>query len=99
MLEHIVHVCTNIMVHLDEHKLILWLILMNTSFYQTGNRKNHSCETQLITVVNDWTTILDVGGQVDTFILDFEKAFDTPPHELLKCKRHGYGMQKNFSMD
>ena len=23
---------------------------------------------------------------VDTFILDFEKAFDTPPHELLKSK-------------
>ena len=25
-------------------------------------------------------------GQVDTFILDFEKAFDTPRHELLKSK-------------
>ena len=23
--------------------------------------------------------------------MDFEKAFDTPPHELLKCK-HGYGI-------
>ena len=32
------------------------------------------------------------GGQVDTFILDFEKAFDTPPHELLKCKLYGYGI-------
>ena len=31
-------------------------------------------------------------GQVDTFILDFEKAFDTPPHEPLKCKLHGYGI-------
>ena len=28
--------------------------------------------------------ILDNGGQVDTFILDFEKAFDTPSNELLK---------------
>ena len=27
-----------------------------------------------------------------TFILDFEKAFDTPPDELLKCKLHGYGI-------
>ena len=34
---------------------------------------------------------MDAGGQVDTFILDF-KAFDTPPHELLKCKLHGCGM-------
>ena len=32
---------------------------------------------------------MDNGGQVDTFILDFEKAFDTPPHELLKCKLYG----------
>ena len=28
-----------------------------------------------------------------TFILDFEKAFDTPPHELLKCKLFGYGIR------
>ena len=30
---------------------------------------------------DDWAKILDNGGQVDTFILDFEKTFDTPPHE------------------
>ena len=35
---------------------------------------------------------MDKGGQVDTFILDFEKAFDTLPHELLKCKLYGYGI-------
>ena len=31
-------------------------------------------------------------ADLDTFILDFEKAFDTPPHELLKCKLYGYGI-------
>ena len=82
MLEHIV--CTNIIAHLDEHKLL--------SDRQHAFRKNLSCETQLITVINDWAKILDAGGQVDTFILDFEKAFDTPPHKLLKCKLHGYGI-------
>ena len=72
------------MAHLDEHKLL--------SDRQHAFRKRHSCETQLITVINDWAKILDDGGQVDTFILDFEKAFDTPPHELLKCKLYGYGI-------
>ena len=33
-------------------------------------------------MINDWAKILDKKGQVDTFILDFEKAFDTPPHEV-----------------
>ena len=82
MLAHLV--CSNIMAHLDEHKLL--------SDRQHAFRKRHSCETQLITVINDWAKILDIGGQVDTFILDFEKAFDTPPHELLKCKLYGYGI-------
>ena len=72
------------MAHLDEHKLL--------SDRQHAFRKGHSCETQLTTVINDWAKILDNRGQVDTFILDFEKAFDTPPHELLKSKLFSYGI-------
>ena len=44
----------------------------------------HSCEIQLATVINDWANILDNKGQVDTFILDFEKAFDTPHMNSLR---------------
>ena len=82
LLEHIV--CSNIMAHLDEYKLL--------SDRQHAFRKGHSCETQLTTVINDWAKILDNRGQVDTFILDFENAFDTPPHELLKSKLFSYGI-------
>ena len=82
LLEHIV--CSNIMAHLDEYKLL--------SDRQHAFRKRHSCETQLTTVINDWAKILDNRGQVDTFILDFEKAFDTPPHELIKSKLFSYGI-------
>ena len=39
--------------------------------------------------INDWAKILDNGGQVDTFILDFEKAFDTSLHELLDASCMG----------
>ena len=59
------------MTHLDECKLL--------SDRQHAFRIRHSCETQLTTVINDWDKILDNGGQFDTFILDFEKTFDTPP--------------------
>ena len=59
---------------------------------QYAFRKRHRCETHLITVINDWAKILDKGGKVNTFILDFEQAFDTLPHELLKCKLYGYGI-------
>ena len=82
LLEHIV--CSNIMAHLDEYKLL--------SDRQHAFRKRHCCGTQLTTVINEWAKILDNGGQVDIFILDFEKAFDTPLHELLKSKLFGYGI-------
>ena len=82
LLEHIA--CSNIMANFDGHK--------HLSDRKHVFWKKHSCETQLITVINDWAGILNKDGKVDTFILDFEKAFDTPPHELLKCKLYGYGI-------
>ena len=70
--------------HLDQHNLL--------SDKQHAFRKWHSCETQMITGINDWAKILDKKGQVDTFILDFEKALETPLHELLKSKLFSYGI-------
>ena len=70
LLEHIV--CSNGMAYLDEHKLL--------SNRQHVFRKRHSCKTQLTTVINDWAKVLGSRGQIDTSILDFEKAFDTQSH-------------------
>ena len=53
LLEHIV--CSNIMAHLDEYKLL--------SDRQHAFRKGHSCETQL-TTINDWAKILDNRGHI-----------------------------------
>ena len=44
----------------------------------------------LTAVIINWVNILEIGGQVDTFILDFDKDFDTAPHELLKSQLCGY---------
>ena len=66
---------------------------MNTNLFADRRHaiwKRLTCETR----INDcyrWVKILDKGGQVDTFILDFEKAFDTHLHEVLKSKLFGYG--------
>ena len=62
---------------------------------QHAFRKNHSCEAQLVNVIQDWASAIDNRQQTDIFILDFEKAFDTVPHELLKAKLHKYGVNKN----
>ena len=72
------------MAHLDEYNLL--------SDRQHALKNRHSCETQFTMVINDWAKRLDNRGQVDTFILDFQKAFDTPPHELLKSKVFSYGI-------
>ena len=83
LLEHVV--CSNIMGHLDEYSIL--------SDRQHAFRKFHSCETQLCTVIDDWSKNLDRGERVDIFIMDLEKAFDTPPHELLKAKLYRYGIR------
>ena len=78
-------VCSNIMTHLYEYKPLSVTQDMHLE-------KRHNCETQLTTIINDWDKMLDNGGQVDTFILGFEKVFDTPPHQLLKSKLFDCGI-------
>ena len=79
--EHIVH--SHIMSFLDKHKIL------TTS--QHGFRSGHSCETQLIQTIHDFTSSLDNKTQTDVVIMDFSKAFDTVPHNrlLLKCSQYG----------
>ena len=60
---------------------------------QHGFRIGHSCETQLISAVNDWAKSINNRNKVDIAILDFSKAFDSVPHERLKSKLHFYGIR------
>ena len=84
LLEHIIS--SNLMKHYDMHNIL--------SSKQHAFRKNHSCDTQLVSVLDDWASALDKNKQVDVFILDFEKAFDTVPHELLKAKLFSLGVSR-----
>ena len=57
-----------------------------------GFRSGFSCETQLLTTLNDLLQSYDQGKQIDVAILDFSKAFDTVPHRKLLYKLKNYGI-------
>ena len=83
MLEHII--TSSIMKHVDHHQIL--------SDCQHGFRARRSCETQLVTLINDLSSSLDRGDQTDMVILDFSKAFDRVPHKRLLRKLHHYGIR------
>ena len=70
--------------HVDLHK-----ILKN---FQHGFRAQHSCETQLITTIEDLAKGLNDKQQLDLLILDFSKAFDVVGHQRLLRKLSHYGI-------
>ena len=56
----------------------------------------HSYETQLIHVLDDWTSALELGHQVDVIYLDLQKAFDKVPHARLLSKLESYGVEEKL---
>ena len=60
---------------------------------QFGFISGHSCETQLISVVEDIHFAMDHSHQVDVIFIDFQKAFDKVPHQRLLTKLCYYGIQ------
>ena len=49
-----------------------------------------STTLQLLRVMDEWTEILDHGGQIDSIYMDFMKAFDKVPHRRLLKKMERY---------
>ena len=62
---------------------------------QHGFMQGRSCVTQLLSVMEAWTDILDRNLCLDTIYFDFQKAFDTVPHERLLRKIESYGIKSN----
>ena len=57
---------------------------------QHGFRPGVSCQTQLISLMEDVSYALDNQLQTDLILLDFSKAFDTVPHKRLLAKLQHY---------
>ena len=83
LLEHIVHSTT--MDFLDSCKIL--------SPFQHGFRQGRSCETQLLTTLNDFSKTLNKSEQTDAVLLDFSKAFDKVDHKILLAKLKAIGIQ------
>ena len=59
---------------------------------QHGFVPGRSCMTQLLLVMEEWTRMLEEGKSVDVIYLDFQKAFDSVPHQRLLRKLEAYGV-------
>lgn len=53
---------------------------------QSGFRKNHSCHTALIRLVDSWLKDIDSGKYIGSVFLDLRKAFDLVDHQILLHK-------------
>src|SRR5277367_6038800 len=60
--------------------------------YQHGFTRGLSTESNLLTFTHYVSSVLDLGGQVDTIYIDISKAFDSVPHNLLVTKLFSLGV-------
>ena len=62
------------------------------SQHQHGFVPGHSCTTNLLTAVDQWTKAMEDAIPIDAVYLDFRKAFDTVPHTGLAMKLESMGV-------
>ncbi|XP_076291043.1 uncharacterized protein LOC143214194 [Lasioglossum baleicum] len=60
--------------------------------YQAGFRKEHSCETALQMLLDDWKLEVSEGKMVGVIFLDLKRAFETVNRERLIGKLEQYGI-------
>ena len=62
------------------------------SEFQLGFVKGRSTSLQLLKILNDLTESIENGIFSDCIYLDYQKAFDTVPHQKLLSKMKSYNI-------
>jgi len=60
-------------------------------------RRGRSCLTNLLETLESWTQALDDGYGLDVIFLDYQKAFDSVPHQRLLEKLNEFGTKEKVS--
>ena len=82
------HIFSLILCHLEEfHPL---------SDSQWGFRAGRSTVTALLSTVHRWFQLLESGKEICAVFLDYRKAFDSVPHQLLISKLQQLGLHSNL---
>lgn len=85
--------CCKLLEHIVAGYIQTFLVENNVlSSLQHGFRKGLSTVTQLVTVVHEFSNVLDNAGQVDVVFLDFCKSFDKVSQSKLLSKLTAIGL-------
>ncbi|BHF75663.1 hypothetical protein SprV_0501875900 [Sparganum proliferum] len=80
-------ICCKVMERIIKRELMRFLeqhhLLSNA---QHGFRRGRSCLTNLLYCLEQWSRAIDEGNVVHVAYIDFKKAFDSVPHQLLLYK-------------
>ena len=70
------------------HKHLAHYLEVNDLFHplQSGFRQNHSCQTALVRLCDQWLSAINQSKMTGAIFLDFKKAFDLVNHEILMKK-------------
>ena len=80
--------CNRLLFHFSANQLL--------SLHQHGFRGNHSCETAVHSLLDDWKSLIDNKKLILSIFIDYTKAFDLIDHELLLRKLFHYGISSDI---